>query len=140
MPANDNRDRDWDHRRDRQDEVLASIEKSVSQQSLLSAQHQSQINTMQQQLNILTDVATRLAVIEERREQDRDNIKLLFTQVDAVRGRVDVLHTQVTAKFPVYDSLAEVYKAMNAKLWTAILTGVLGLVIAGGKVVLGLGG
>ena len=122
---------------DRQDEIVRSLKDLVQQQSTLLNQHQTQINTMQNQLGILTDVATRLAVIEERREQDRDNIKILFSQVESVRGRVDVLHTQVTSRFPIYDSLNEVYKTLNAKLWTAIFTGVLGLLLAGGKLMLG---
>lgn len=106
--------------------VVAQQESILNGQQQLMARQQQQLDSMQDQLGMLTEVATKLAVMEERRGEDKANI----TKLD---DRVTKLHERVSEKFPQYDTLVEAYKALNNKLWAALGTAIISLIMGASK-------
>lgn len=102
-----------------QKDLLAEVTQVVKRQ-------QHQLDGMQEQLGMLTEVATKLAFMEERRAEDKLRIVELEKRFEVVRDRVN-------EKFPQYDSMVETYKSVNNKLWGAIAAALFGLVLAGSK-------
>lgn len=81
---------------------------------------------MQDQLGMLTEVATKLAVMEERRIEDK-------TRVADMEKRMEVVRDMVVSKFPQYDEMMNAYKTINNKLWGALATAVIALVVTTAK-------
>jgi hypothetical protein len=75
---------------------------------------------------MLTEVATKLAVMEERRGEDKATIAKLEIRVDKISDRI-------TEKLPQYDGLLETYKSVNNKLWAAIAAAVIGVILGAAK-------
>lgn len=132
MPGNDFRP----HNSSMSDDILRSLQTVVGQQAtILQGQQQmlsrqeSRLDAMQEQLGMLTEVATKLAVMEERRGEDKQALGKL-------EDRFNLLQNRVIANFPQYDGLVETYKTVNNRLWAAIGVSLMGLII--GAVKLGL--
>lgn len=113
--------------------LFAALNSTVVQQKDLLAEvtqvvkrQQHQLDGMQEQLGMLTEVATKLAFMEERRAEDKQRLVELERRFELVRDRVN-------EKFPQYDSMVDTYKSVNNKLWGAIAAALFGLVLAGGK-------
>lgn len=108
------------------DEILGSLHTVVIQQQNLLERQQRQMDSMQEQLGMLTEVATKLAIMEERRIEDK-------TRVADMEKRMEVVRDMVVAKFPQYDSLLETYKTLNNKLWGALAAAIVAVIIAASK-------
>lgn len=107
------------------EEILGSLQTVVIQQQNLLERHQKQMDSMQDQLGLLTEVATKLALMEERRIEDKN-------RVADMEKRMEVVRDMVVAKFPQYDDLLLAYKSLNTKLWGALFTAIIALVIGVG--------
>ena len=108
------------------DEILGSLHAVVIQQQNLLERQQKQMDSMQEQLGMLTEVATKLAIMEERRIEDK-------TRVSDMEKRVEVVRDLVVAKFPQYDSMMDTYKTLNNKLWGALAAAVVAVVMSASK-------
>lgn len=113
--------------------LFSALRDTVSQQKELLGEvtqvvkrQQNQLDGMQEQLGMLTEVATKLAFMEERRAEDKLRLIELEKRFELVRDRVN-------EKFPQYDSMVDTYKSVNNKLWGAIAAALFGLVLAGSK-------
>jgi hypothetical protein len=115
------------------DGLLASLQTVVAQQAtILQGQQQmlarqdARLDAIQEQLGMLTEVATKLAVMEERRGEDKQALSKLDDRFTAVEKLV-------IANFPKYNDLVDTYKNLNNKLWSAIGIGVIGVILGAAK-------
>ena len=111
------------------DVVISSLQTVVAQQATILQNMQqmlqrqdARLDAMQEQLGMLTEVATKLAVMEERRGEDKQALGKLDDRFSAVEK-------QVTAKFPKYDDLVDAYKNLNNRMWAALGTAAVGLIL-----------
>lgn len=107
--------------------VAGQLTSTMSQQGQLLQRQQAQLDGMQEQLGMLTELAMKLAVVEERRAEDKAIVLDLSK-------RVEVLRDKISERFPLYDRMNDAYVSVNNKLWGAIVVGVVGLLLAAFRV------
>lgn len=107
---------------DNNQNVVNGLETLVKAQQSTLDQMRAQLSGVQDQLGVLTEVATKLAILEERRGEDKATLSEMRTKLDKV-------HDRMLERFPHYDNLVTMYQDMNRKLWGAIFVAGVGLVL-----------